>query len=115
MSMANMRPGTCATQNVTVFNVGRNPFLTYTVTTSVVDTPTPLWTDALNGLQLRIRRGTTVLYDGSLAVTGLDLGMSIAAGASDLLELNVCLPPSAGNAVQGAAQTIALTWTATSD
>ena len=113
--MANMRPGDCVTQNVTVFNMSRNPFLTCTLTTSAVGTATALWTDQLNGLQLRVRRDTSVLYDGPVAVTTLDLGTPITAGASDILDLSVCLPPAAGNSIQGAAQTTALTWTATSD
>jgi hypothetical protein len=113
MTIGNLRPGACAIQNVNVFNAGRLPFTTYTLTTAAVDAPTVLWTDTTNGLQLRVRRGTMVIYDGPLAVTDRDLGASMAPGASDALELSVCLPATAGNAAQGRSQTVSISWTAT--
>jgi hypothetical protein len=108
-----MRPGDCATQTVAVFNAGRLAFSTYTLTTAPANGPTILWTDSATGLQLRVRRGTTVLYDGPIAITDLGLGASMAPGDTDMLELRVCLPTTAGNAAQGLSQTVSITWTAT--
>lgn len=110
--MANARPGACRASSVTVFNAGRLPFQTYTLTTSAVGAQTPLWTDPTDGLQLTVQRGAAQLYDGPIAVSGLDLGISIAPGDVDALTLVVCLPATAGNAMQGQAQTVAITWTA---
>ncbi|MGE3910098.1 MAG: hypothetical protein AB7K36_12140 [Chloroflexota bacterium] len=112
MSLANMRPGACATRQIIVSNVGSLPFTTYSLSTSASGTATVLWTDPLNGLQLRVQRNATVLYDGAIAVTGLDLGAALQPGESDTITLDICLPPQAGNAAQGQSQTITLTWTA---
>ena len=112
MVMANMRPGSCAVQQITVTNVGLLPFTSYSLTTSPASAATMLWTDPANGLQLRIRRGSTVIYDGPLAVTGLSVGGQLQPGEPDLLEFGVCLPALAGNSAQGQTQTVTLTWTA---
>ncbi len=111
--MGNMRPGACVLQTVNVFNAGILPFDTYTLTTSIVDAPTPLWTDPTNGLQLQVRRSGAVIYDGPVAVNGLSLGVGMPPGGSDTLELRVCLPSSAGNVAQGLTQTLTFTWSAT--
>jgi len=113
MTMSNMWPGACATQNVNVFNAGRLGFTTYTLSTAAASSPTALWSDSTNGLQLRVRRGTTVVYDGPISVANLALGASMAPGDIDLLELRICLPVGTGNAVQGQSQTVSMTWTAT--
>jgi hypothetical protein len=98
---------------VNVFNGGRLPFTSYTFATAAVDAPTLLWTDPVNGLRLRLRRGTIVLYEGPIAVRDLTLGVTLAPGGADLLELSVYLPSQAGNVVQGLTQTVSITWTAT--
>ena len=77
---------------------GRLPFQSYTLTTSAATTATILWTDQAAGLQLRVRRGTTVLYSGPVAVSELDLAAAMQPGDTDTLELGVCLPAQAGNA-----------------
>jgi hypothetical protein len=113
LRMNTMRPGACLTQNVTVVNAGRLAFSTYTLSTAAADGPTMLWTDSVDGLQLRVRRAGTVLYDGPVAVSNLDLGAGLQLGERDSLELRVCLPAAAGNAAQGQSQAVTITWTAT--
>ncbi|MCC7372264.1 MAG: hypothetical protein IT306_27870 [Chloroflexi bacterium] len=110
-----MRPGGCVTQNVTVSNVGRATFQTYSLATAPVGPATLLWTDQNNGLQLRVSRGSSVLYDGVINVPTLDLGLAMAPGDTDLLALSVCLPAAANNSVQGLSQTVSITWTATAN
>lgn len=112
ISASNMLPGSSVVRTVTTTNVGTLPF-TYTVTASASGGVTPLWSDTLNGLRLRIRRGVATLYDGSIQVTGLDLGATLNPGQTDTLELTVYLPTTAGNDMQALAQTILFSWTAT--
>ena len=113
IEMANMRPGAWATRTVNVLNGGRSAFDSYTLSIASVDAPTMLWTDPVNGLRLRIRRGTAVIYEGPIAVRILDLGATLAPGGTDALELSVYLPDEAGNAAQGQSQAVSITWTAT--
>lgn len=113
IGMSNMAPGDSVSRIVQVRNVGTLPFTTYTLSTSASGPISALWSDATHGLQMRLRRGTTVLYDGRIAVTGLDLGMSVGPGGVDTLEITVYLPATAGNHLQGLSQTIDFTWTAT--
>ena len=113
MEMENMRPGARITRSVNVVNGGRLPFLSYTLTTVAVNAPTPLWTDPINGLHLRVTRDTSVIYEGPIAVTDLDLGATVAPGATDTVDLTVYVPHQAGNVIQGHAQTITIIWTAT--
>lgn len=108
-----MRPGARITRSVNVVNGGRLPFLSYTLTTVAVNAPTPLWTDPINGLHLRVTRDTSVIYEGPIAVTDLDLGATVAPGATDTVDLTVYVPHQAGNVIQGHAQTITIIWTAT--
>jgi hypothetical protein len=115
LQLANMRPGSGVTRFVNVFNGGRATFASYTLSTGSVGPPTPLWTDRTGGLRLRVRRGTTVLYEGPVAITNLDLRLRLEPGTTDRLELEITLPHEVGNVAQGRSQSISITWTATAD
>src|SRR6266540_930057 len=110
---SSMTPGTAVTRIVTVHNTGTLPFNTYTLSTSPSGAVTALWSDPAGGLQLRVRRGRTVIYEGTIAVTGLNLGATLGPGGIDALEITVYLPTTAPDSIQGLSQTLAFTWTAT--
>lgn len=109
ISLSNMQAGGSVVRMLNAQNMGTMPF-TYTVTTS--GGTTALFTDP-NGLQLRLRRGAAVIYEGRLAVTNLSFGITLRPGEGDLIEYTVYLPAAAGNAFQNLNETITFTWTAT--
>jgi len=110
ISFGNMTAGSSVSKTLTVSNTGPLPF-TYTLTTT--GGSTGLWTDASKGLQLRLRRGTAVVYDGPLQVTSLSFGITLAPLGTDGIEYTVYLPLAADNSLQGLSESITFTWTAT--
>jgi hypothetical protein len=113
ISAANMVPGSSVVRTIVTTNTGNTPF-TYAVTTAPSGPVTALWSDTVDGLRLRIRRGGVTLYDGSIQVSGLDLGVTLGVGQVDTLEMTVSLRNTAGNDKQGLSQTVIFTWTASS-
>jgi spore coat-associated protein N len=111
-NITDMLPGDTVTRDVYVTNAG-NADLTYKVNNS--GTGTLLWTDTTNGLQLTIKEGTTIYYDGPLS--SLDSNTTsdflLPEGQSDTLTFVVSLPTSADNTFQGLAETITFTFDAT--
>jgi spore coat-associated protein N len=111
-NITDMLPGDTVTRDVYVNNEGTTDF-TYKINNS--GTGTLLWTDTANGLQLTVREGTNVYYDGPLS----DLNSNVASdlllprGQTDTLTLMVTLPTSADNSFQGLAETVTFTFDAT--
>ena len=104
-----MNAGSSVSKILTASNTGTLPF-TYSLTTS--GGSTGLWTDASKGLQLRLRRGVAVVYDGPLQVTNLPFGITLAPSGTDVIEYTVYLPLAADNLLQGLSESITFTWTA---
>ena len=109
INLNDMNAGSAVTKIVTVSNTGTLPF-TYSLTTS--GGSTGLWTDASKGLQLRLRRGVAVVYDGPLQVANLPFGITLAPSGTDVIEYTVYLPLAADNLLQGLSESITFTWTA---
>lgn len=112
MSMFNLKPGDTQTRTLAVTNAGSVAF-TYRITTTPTGPLTALWTDGAEGLQLRLLRGLTLIYDGRLEVADEGLDIELVPGATDTVEYVVYLPITAGNHLQGLTQTFTITWTAT--
>ena len=66
-----------------------------------------------SGLQIRIRRGGAVVYDGPIDTGVRDMGILLSPGDQDPLDYEVYLSPNAGNSMQGLSVTFDLLWTAT--
>lgn len=112
--MSNMAPGDSVTRTVNIYNSGNLAFRTYYLSTSSDGAATALWSDATNGLQLRVRRGSAVLYDGPINVSSRDMQMALGPGGVDTLEITVSLPATAPNSMQALSQSVTFTWTAVS-
>ncbi len=124
-SVTSLVPGDItAAKTVVVTNPGTTSY-TYTVTPNAPTTPTVLWSDATNGLQVQIKRGVTQIYPvtagayGAVnAVAGATFGTStLAGGASDTYSFTFQLPTTAGNAnsatFMGKTESFSYTFTAT--
>lgn len=111
VSISNMVPGDTANRTVVITNTGNVGF-TYTGAASVTAS-TPLWLDAVNGLQVSLKRGLTVLYSGALRNLALPASPTIAPAATDTLTFDFSLPTTADNTFQGLSQTFTITYTAT--
>jgi spore coat-associated protein N len=107
-----MLPGDTVTRDVYVNNAGNADF-TYKVNNS--GTGTLLWTDTTNGLQLTIKEGSTIYYDGPVSSLNSNAASDflLPEGQSDTLTFVVSLPTSADNTFQGLAETITFTFDAT--
>ncbi len=112
VNITNLVPGDTATRTVTLTNSGTAPF-TYTFAASQT-TNTLLWSDATNGLQVVVTRGSTNLYSGALKTMGtLAPGATLNPAATDTLQYVFSLPTGAGNALQALTQDLTITYTAT--
>jgi spore coat-associated protein N len=111
-NVTNMLPGDTVTRDVYVNNNGDADF-TYEINNS--GTETLLWTDTTDGLQLTIKEGTTVYYDGPLSLLNDNTSSDflLLAGQTDTLILVVTLPTSADNSFQGLAETVTFTFAST--
>lgn len=110
VGLSNMSPGASVQTTVEIQNQGSLPF-TYTISTS--GGATPLWTDPVNGLQMTLKRGSTVVYNGSIQVAPISMGLIVPRGGADSLNLEIKLSPTADNTFQGLSTTITFVWTAT--
>jgi spore coat-associated protein N len=111
-NITNMLPGDSAERTITVDNNGNADF-TYRIQNS--GTETILWTDTTNGLQLTIKEGTTIYYDGSISELNSNTAAEflLPVGTSDTLTFIVSLPTSADNSFQGISEMITFTFDAT--
>jgi len=110
VTVSNMVPGDTASRTVTITNTGNVGF-TYTAAASP-NVTTLLWTDVVNGLQVTVKRGLTVLYTGALKNVALPTSATIAPAATDTLTFDFSLPTTADNSFQGLTQTFTITYTA---
>ena len=111
-------PGVARAQTINFANAGLNGFsLTFkTAASGSVATPTPLWTDRTNGLQLVVVSGPNEVYRGPayFAATTTDVFLgTINPGASAVLTMTFTLPSTAPNTYQGLTQPIDLAFTMT--
>ena len=111
LQMFDMAPGDRTHGSLTLSNVG-SLVLDYGL--QVKGGSGLLWTDPVNGLQLKITRlaDDLVLYQGPLAATIGPIGQ-LAPGEQVLLDLEVRLPTSAGNRFQSQALSVDFVWIAT--
>lgn len=110
VSIANLVPGDTATRTVTITNTGTAGF-TYTASALNANN-SALWTDTVKGLQVEVKRGTTVLYSGALKNLAVPASATIAPAATDTLTFVFSLPLAADNSFQGLSQTFTVTYTA---
>ena len=111
VNITNLVPGDTAARTVTISNTGNAGF-TYTASISA-SANTLLWSDTTNGLQVTVKRGSTVLYTGALKNMSLSASGTVAAGATDTLTYDFSFPSSAGNSFQNLSQDFTITYTAT--
>jgi hypothetical protein len=111
LQMFNMVPGDSSHGSLTLSNVG-SLVLDYGL--QVKGGSGPLWTDQVNGLQLKITRlaDNLVLYHGPLAATTGPIGQ-LAPGEQVLLDVEVRLPKAADNQFQSQAVSVDFVWIAT--
>jgi len=111
VSLSNVVPGDTANRTVTITNTGNVGF-TFTGG-AAPQTSTSLWTDTVNGLQVSVKRGLTVLYTGALKNLAIPASPTVAPAATDTLTFDFNLPTTADNTFQGLTQTFTITYTAT--
>jgi hypothetical protein len=111
VSVTHLVPGDTANRTVTISNTGNVGF-TYTAAISATAN-TLLWSDTTNGLQVTVKRGSTVLYTGALKNLALAASGTIAAGATDTLTYDFTFPTTADNTFQNLTQDFTVTYTAT--
>jgi spore coat-associated protein N len=111
-NITDMLPGDTVTRDVYVNNAGSADF-TYKVNNTGMGTL--LWTDTANGLQLTMKEGTTVYYNGPLSELNDNNAsdFTLPEGQTDILTLIVTLPTSADNTFQGLTETITFSFDAT--
>jgi hypothetical protein len=115
-TFAGLAPGNTVSRNLNITNNGGLNF-TYTLATSCTSGCSGqtglLWTDATNGLQLVVKRGSAVIYSGPISVSSQDMGVTLGAGQSDTVTLEVSLPATVNNAYANLTTVVTFTWTAT--
>ncbi|MBM7704711.1 TasA family protein [Metabacillus iocasae] len=104
-NVSDIVPGDVIERTVTVENSGTVSFL-YDIT-NTPSVSSLLWTDVTNGLQLEVKQGTTILYNGP--ISGLNGGFSpiqLNSAQTEVLTLTVTLPQSADNTFQNLTETV---------
>lgn len=112
-SVTNLVPGDTVVRTLQVTNSGTAGF-TYNIKDSETGPSTLLFTDTVKGLQLEIKKGSTVYYTGPISSLNANSApeLAIAAGASDTLTFTVSLPTAADNAFQSLSEQIQFTFNA---
>ncbi|THJ68675.1 hypothetical protein E8P82_01880 [Arthrobacter echini] len=133
---SNIVPGDSVQRVATITNTGSQGFGGVTLSTTPVNTPSKLTTDAVNGLQLTVdacsvpwtEAGTAAAYTytcsgtvttvlPSRAIIGTDVALanlaSFAPAKSDYLRFTAALPMAADNSFQGLTSTVNFAFTAT--
>ncbi len=111
VSVTNLVPGDTVSRTVTITNNGTASF-TYGGAASA-QIPTVLWSDAVKGIQVSVKRGATSLYSGALKDLTIPASTTVAPLATDTLAFDFSLPAAADNTFQGLTQTFTITYTAT--
>lgn len=108
LPMSNFKPGDRVERTFTVANDGTAAF-DYKVRTRFVSGDTEFF----DVLQLTVKDGDTVIYDGALHQEQQDIALGrLAAGGENEFDLSVIFPEEAGNEYQGKAATIAFAFSA---
>ncbi|GIP49221.1 hypothetical protein J53TS2_28120 [Paenibacillus sp. J53TS2] len=108
LPMSNLKPGDRVERTFTVANDGTVAF-DYKVRTRFVTGDTEFF----DVLQLTVKDGDTVIYDGALHLEQQDIALGrLAAGGENELDLSVVFPEEAGNEYQGKSATIAFSFSA---
>lgn len=108
LPMSNLKPGDRVERTFTVANDGTAAF-DYKVRTRFVAGDTEFF----DVLQLTVKDGDAVIYDGALHLEQRDIALGrLAAGGENELDLSVVFPEEAGNEYQGKAATIAFAFSA---
>ncbi len=133
---SNIVPGDSVQRVATITNTGSQAFGGVTLSTTAVNSPSKLTTDAVNGLQLTVDAcsvpwteagtapaytytcsGTVTTVVPSRAIIGTDVTLanlaSITPAKSDNLRFTAALPMAADNTFQGLTSTVNFTFTAT--
>jgi hypothetical protein len=135
VSTANFVPGDSITRAVNLVNDGGADLGSVQLSSSLASgTPNVLTTDAVNGLQLAVRKcsvawtqtgtaqapsyscsgtQTTILSGPAINTAGLNNPAALIAGGSDYLTFTVSLPSTAGNSFQGLSAQLNLVFTGT--
>jgi hypothetical protein len=111
VNVTNLVPGDTMNRTVTITNTGNAGFTYSGAITAVANTT--LWSDLVNGLQVTVKRGATVLYTGALKNMSIPASGTIAPLATDTLTFDFVFPASGTNAMQGLTQDMTITYTAT--
>ncbi len=112
VSVTNLVPGDTVSRAVTITNTGTAPF-TYGGAAVNTGASSVLWTDAVKGIQVSVKRGATSLYSGALKDLAIAASATIAPLSTDTLTFGFSLPATADNTFQGLTQTFTITYTAT--
>lgn len=108
LPMTNLKPGDRVERTFTVANDGSIAF-DYKVRTRFVSGDTEFF----DVLQLTVKDGDTVIYDGALHLQQQEIALGrLAADGENELDLSVKFPEEAGNEYQGKAATIAFAFSA---
>ncbi|MDU4698049.1 MAG: hypothetical protein E6Y08_19765 [Paenibacillus sp.] len=108
LPMDNLKPGDRVERSFTIANDGSVAF-DYKVRTRFVTGDTAFF----DVLQLTVKDGDTVIYDGALHLEQQDIALGrLAAGGENELDLSVIFPEEAGNEYQGKTATIAFAFSA---
>jgi hypothetical protein len=105
--VVNMAPGAAASELMTVRNDSGEPF---TLSLQATGTTNRLWDDLQMGVWEQGTAAPSPLPQLLLWTTQPNPLTTLAPGASVTFEIELYLPPSAGNADQGLAATIAFVW-----
>ncbi|WP_198524612.1 hypothetical protein [Paenibacillus phocaensis] len=111
LPMSNLKPGDRVERTFTVAN-DSTVAVDYKVRTRFVAGDTEFY----DVLQLTVKDGDTVIYDGALHLEQQDIALGrLAAGGENELDLSVVFPEEAGNEYQGKTATIAFAFTASAE
>ena len=114
VDVSNLAPGDTVTRTVTVENTGAVPF-TYAITATNEGGPeTALWKNKVKGLQVSVSGDSGEIFAGPIShLAGISSGTVVPAGGTEVLTYVFSLPNATGNAFQGLAQGVGITYDAT--
>jgi spore coat-associated protein N len=114
IGLNNMIPGDSVTKTLQVKNTGTVGF-NYTIATAAESaTPSLLWVDQVNGLQIKVTGKNGVYYSGSISgLINKSSTLALATNTIENLSFQIALPETADNNFQGLAENIKFTFNAT--
>ncbi|MCD1259991.1 hypothetical protein B5M42_014330 [Paenibacillus athensensis] len=110
LTLTDLVPGDSIQRTISLTNAGNVAF-TLALQTDSVAPQTLLWTDAANGLQLKIDSGSAVPIATYTALNNLPLG-TVAAGGTRSVDVTILFPSSADNTFQHLSQAVTFTFQA---